>query len=613
MNQHVMPELGNQSIPETFYLCKLDLSYMRHGLWAGASYLLDEAYQALKNSEQNSVCQRFKREISKISPRNQAELGFADECLTETARDEEKTRTFSPDRTYRLIHGAVGVVKAWAAEALQNKHLVIAVNHTQNGGFHSTNFFLELSRRTAGLNLTVVFDEVPADEKVASVNKQPFVNVASSLDSDLSLFNTTQEGKQEFKDDVTEKDLLELDSLFWEENYLSYLNKNQFNSIESVPLEAQLVVLWYLNGNGYYYECLPYCLHIIANLDDAVDLAYQRNPDRKGGKEKLLCDIMFKISAILSLTGRGEMVIDLITNQVLPYLTTTSLASHMHYFLSMAHLRYVESVDLELAGKEINKAIELTRQCMKDNPDDASLVFHKVFFDNGLALLKLKQRDARAAIDLCEQGYELITSRLGADKHKLHRSVLLNNIAKVYLGFKQYEESIAYYKEALALDPFYSEFHNELGNIYQTIEDYPKAMEEYQQAMNYSSPYFELYSNMGICAQNLGSDEHAKAYFEMSLELNPYQEDVLVSLAELYEQEERKDEAFQCYSKAIQIDSALVTALVNRAVLFFERNDLQGALTDLEQAKKVEGDNEAVDANLDFIKEKIAESKLETA
>lgn len=611
MNQHVTPELGNQTIPTAFYLCKLDLSYMKHGLWAGASYLLDEAYQALKNSEQSAVCQRFKREISKITPRNQAELGFVDECLTETSKDEEKTRTFPPDRTYRLIHGAVSVVKAWATEALKDKHLVIVVSHTHNGGYHATNFMLELSRRTAALNLTVVFDEAPKEETIAPVNNQQFVNVSSPLDSGLNLFDKTQEEKREFKDDVTEQDLLELDSLFWEERYLSYLNKNQISRVESIPLEVQLVVLWYLNGNGYYYECLPYCQHIVANLDEAIDLAYQRNPDREGGKEKMRCDVVFKTSAILSLTGQGERVIELITEQVLPYVKTPSLASHMHYFLSMAHLRYVESADFELAGKEINTAIELAEQCMRENPNDASLVFHKVFFDNGLALLKLKQRDARAAIDLCEQGYELITSRLGADKHKLHRSVLLNNIAKVYLGFKQYDESIAYYKEALALDPFYSEFHNELGNIYQTIEDYPKAMEEYQQAMNYSSPYFELFSNMGICAQNLGNDEHAKAYFEMSLELNPYQEDVLVSLAELYESEERQQEAFQCYSKAIKIDPELVTALVNRAVLFFEKEDLQGALADLEQAKKVEDDNEAVNANLEFIKEKIAESQLE--
>jgi len=81
----------------------------------------------------------------------------------------------------------------------------------------------------------------------------------------------------------------------------------------------------------------------------------------------------------------------------------------------------------------------------------------------------------------------------------------------VYMGDKfsqkhEYQESINYYKRALAIYPGHVRARYNLGNIYVAYEDYDKAIECYHDALLYDPNYLNARINLGIILAEEKSD-----------------------------------------------------------------------------------------------------------
>ena len=205
-----------------------------------------------------------------------------------------------------------------------------------------------------------------------------------------------------------------------------------------------------------------------------------------------------------------------------------------------------------------------------------------MFIDNSLAFVRARQGRYRDALDLCQSGYAFLTREVGEEHHQLHRSVLQFNIANVYVMLRRLDDAIVYYRNAIAMDPNYSEYHNEIGNLLQEQEDYHEAIKHYQLAIERSAPYPEVFFNKAVCHLNLGEAHDALAHFDISLELDPDQPQTQALRADIYRELGFTDDAIRGYDTAIALGFASTAVRVNRAVLLYGNGCYGKALADMD-------------------------------
>lgn len=257
-----------------------------------------------------------------------------------------------------------------------------------------------------------------------------------------------------------------------------------------------------------------------------------------------------------------------------------SLAA-VDYMLGIHHVRYANEKDVELAERHMLRALETVRAA-HDLQQTRERPFLEAFIGNGLALIRVRQKRPVEAVELCRAGYEALTRGLDDDRHLLHRSVLLYNIAQVYVLLGLLEDGLDYYRHAIAMDPYYSEYHNETGNILQRLERYDEAVNAYVRAIDCGAPYPEVYFNKAVCHMRQAQADDALACFAETLELNPNQPEVFALRAELLAELGRPDEALAEYDGAILLGYQAIAARVNRAVLHFDRGANELALSDMD-------------------------------
>jgi tetratricopeptide (TPR) repeat protein len=282
----------------------------------------------------------------------------------------------------------------------------------------------------------------------------------------------------------------------------------------------------------------------------------------------------------LVMTDDPAGALRIVEDHAAAYLTRPHLVANMHYILGMHYLRYAEAKDIARAEHHIMQAVE-NIEAAKDDPEFVEYPFRKVFIDNGLAFLRARQGRHQEALALCDAGYQFLTNEMGEDRHLLHRSVLQYNIAQVYVMLGLLDQGLEYYRNAIAMDPNYSEYYNETGNILQDQGRLPEAIEHYLEAVKRSAPYPEVYFNKAVCHARLGELEAALDCFRLTLELNPDQPQAYALQADMFRELGRDNEALTGYDTAIARGHDSAAVRVNRAVLHFNAGLYGLALADM--------------------------------
>jgi tetratricopeptide (TPR) repeat protein len=259
----------------------------------------------------------------------------------------------------------------------------------------------------------------------------------------------------------------------------------------------------------------------------------------------------------------------------------------MNYILGMHHLRYAEVKDIDRSERYILQAVDDIQRA-RDDLSPGAYAFRKVFIDNGLAFVRARQGRHDEALDLCKAGYDFLTREMGEDRHLLHRSVLQYNIAQVYVILGRLEEGLEYYRNAVRMDPNYSEYHNEIGNILQEQGQFQAAIEHYETAIESSPPYPEVYFNKAVCHARLGQFDDALRCFNTSLELEPDHGDRQALRADVLRELGWSDEALDGYGIAITLGYDSAALRVNRAVLRYNKGTFALALSDMDRAINLE-------------------------
>ena len=166
--------------------------------------------------------------------------------------------------------------------------------------------------------------------------------------------------------------------------------------------------------------------------------------------------------------------------------------------------------------------------------DPGERAFQSAFYRNGLALVEVNLGEPDTALRLVSDCIDRLDRQLAPDEHRLHRSVLKNNRARVYSALGMLNEALADYAVVIKEDPNHPEHYLERGNILRRLGRHDEAAADYETAIRLSPPFAEIYYNRGDLRLSLSDRDGAMADFSYVLELDPELVDAYVNRAGMY-------------------------------------------------------------------------------
>lgn len=549
-----------------------------HGPWAGLAELLGELLPEMEKEMADMVTQHH-QELGLILPETRARLWRSHNPATLTDRVplNERVRSYPIDRAYRLVHGAIDLLRSYSARRGGQPWLLI-FDDFQGGGALVKRFVREVARRGLGsTRLTLV---IGVDPDAGVEEARAFAEMPRILQLDLGATDTVLPDP-----DQMEADALALEALTQErpqeaELHLAQLIYRWSHSRQSErALKWRSLALSIYNHYGFYEDALRLAAPIVDDIDRAV-MASEGIFRR--------WDIVSGIFNALVAVGRPEDAHVLVLEQANNPETPANDLMGIYYSLAMLNARFMRNPDFELAEGYLERALEETRNATVSETDKH---FLSVFILNGLAFIRYRQGRHEEAVRLCNDGYEHLKRHLGADEHRLHRSVLLYNIAQVNSANRSYEDAVRNYSVAIEMDPNYSEYYNERGSVFLKMGRLAEALADYRRAIETSPPYSEVWANLGQAYRLLGQWPEAKAAYERAIELVPGQALALVGLAQVLDALGDSTGALARYTAALAEDPNQPLVLANRAALFYEQGKYPESLADLDQALLLAPDN----------------------
>ncbi|WP_406207423.1 tetratricopeptide repeat protein [Kitasatospora sp. NBC_01560] len=370
---------------------------------------------------------------------------------------------------------------------------------------------------------------------------------------------------------------------------------------------------------GFYHATLDFCRRGRALLDPA------RHPEA-------WWHFTGKMPTSLSALGRADEA-EAVCDEARARSTAPAVHLQCAYATAMLFTRHRTPGrrDHDRALAWINEAVALASLL----PDRRQRAFNTVFHNNGLALIEAHLGHPERALELVTAGLAELDRDLGADEHGLHRSVLRHNRATVLAGLGLLDEALTDLRSVIAADPYYPEYHFDLGNLLRQSGDDEAALAAYEAALRLGPPFPEVYYNRGDVRNALGDVEGALADFGHVLVLDPRFLDALVNRAGLlldlgdtvgaerdataglaldpenphllaalgavHAEHDRPEEARAAFGRALLADPDLLPALCGRATAAYRAGDVEAALADLRHAVGVAPEDPVVRYNRAFV------------
>ena len=248
------------------------------------------------------------------------------------------------------------------------------------------------------------------------------------------------------------------------------------------------------------------------------------------------------------------------------------------YAQSMTYGRYQTPLNLPAAEDCAVRNLRIIEEKFAGHP---RYTYIKVFAENAYAYIKARQGKFDEALTLCEHGIAEIVTAYGADQFQLHRSILIYNTSQVYELVNDLERAERRLRTAIACDPFYAEYYNDLGNLLARVSGREEeALAAYARAITLSPPYYEAYLNRGMLRAELGEVEGAHADFERALRIKPAEWRALRELGNLRLVNSDAAGALNAYDQALHFEARDADLFANAAVAASEVGDSARAIHD---------------------------------
>lgn len=563
--------LADQTAARTWLL---SMNRANLGHWSGLNSFVSSLLPAIK-AQAPELLVKYDYELALVLPQLQRELAVRNPSLTDISNPQERTRNYAADRAFRIVQGLIDLVHEFRQTAPDQPWVIVCDQFDQAGSL-VTMFFKELLRRAdQRMSLTIGFLVEP--------NQPELLNEYQSWHEHVEVVQGTWQADPPI---VVEPDEAK--------RQLEVLEREHtFDPIEIELYLPQLIQLATAANEprkrlGFMHEGLSIC----STRGLYADALYYGEPLRVAMEHEFPKSVDFRLSAYLKLYNcyiglkQAEPALDIAETAVSITDNPARLYS-WYYLIAMIHARFAEPRDFDKAEYYLDLGIEAINQA--DIPAHEK-VFQSSFNRNGLALIRHFQKRPLEAIEICQECYKNLETGLDTEDHKLHRSVLLYNIAQVYDSLKDYPKAIEYYSLTIEMDPNYAEYYNERANIYLHIGDYAAAERDYQRSIELSPPYTEVWTNLGQCYQVQEYYEKAIGAFSRALDIDPKNVVALNHRAECYEGLGQTQAAITDYSASLKLKTSEASTFANRAILYYELGEIEASLADLNSAISLQPD-----------------------
>lgn len=562
----------SELLPREAALFTLRCDFDEGGPWAGTRDLFRALLPALESDAADLLIQHD-YELVHVLPDLKPALGVRNPSLTDLASNEERVRNYPADRAMRIVHGLIDLLislKERAPSTAAATWVLLCIDYDLAGSI--TQVFLQELMRRAGARLRLLL--VP----VTSTGQEP--HLSSALHCRQLPFGI------EVPEALPQPGQAEAASL------AKALEADvSHDTLMSTGVIPDLIRLWKAAGHPKKaFEWQYKALHAFNTLGLYADALRYGEPARAlargmGGLPLgLRWGLFFKLFMCYLATNDLESAQRIAEEDVLTDTgdpAESAMRIRLCYLMGMLHARYLLVRDFATGERYLEQGLEYLR---KAGLPESEHYFQFVFNRNGLAMIRSFQGRPQEALDLCREGYGLLEKHLDPGQHRLHRSVLLYNMAQVYTQIGAFDRAIEHYSAAMKMDPNYSEYYNERGNLLLKLGRIKEAYQDYRRAIELGPPYFEVWSNLGQCCRVQGRMEEAIAAYDRSLDLQPGQPVVWIVRAQALEALGRLGEAIEAYSSALKLNPTAWPALAGRAVLYYEHGRLEECLEDLNQA-----------------------------
>jgi tetratricopeptide (TPR) repeat protein/glycosyltransferase involved in cell wall biosynthesis len=155
----------------------------------------------------------------------------------------------------------------------------------------------------------------------------------------------------------------------------------------------------------------------------------------------------------------------------------------------------------------------------------------------------------------------------------------------------RFSEAIAYFKNALVLQPDLIEAATNLAVTLHQTGDFAEATAYYQRALEIDPNCAQSHNNWGILLQAQGNIAAAVSCFQKAIALNPVYVKALNNLGAILQQQGELPTAIACFHQALSVNSNYVPALVNLGVAMQAKCQLAEAERLYERAIEAEPNN----------------------
>ena len=539
----------------------------RGGIWAGVVDLIEGIVPEVRERAPH-LLEAHAQELSVVLPALRPELNPLS-TLTDDANDEEKTRNYAADRAYRNLHGLIDLMDEWH-ELAGRPLLAFACDDYDTANNVVRRFFAELVRRRGtrlGLRLLVVAGPGAGNEVAAGFDPATVIATVRLTLPGPAPVTPSPDAMARMATALEEE--IEAGAVASETVLPRLIECWKASGSGDSALRWQVRAMYQFNHDGLYEASLVYAREV----EEGLDRLYAIDPE-------LYFTAVNALYFCYVPLGRAEAA-RVALEQATDRLTDPSSLPRCYYLLAMLHGRFLSPLDLDRAEDYLRRGLDLLATV---DMAESERHFLSVFLMNGLALIRLRQRRLDEALELCRAGVRRLNEHLDPTRHRLHRSVLLFNIAQVHAQIGPYEDAVSYFSQAMAMDPNYSEYYNDRGAVSFKMDRLEEAEADYLQAIQLSPPYAEVWVNLGQCYRSMERMEDAVAAYSRALDLDAAVTLALVGRADAHAALGDTGQAMADYDRALAIDPAQPLVLASRAILHYEAGRLVEAVEDLDAA-----------------------------
>ena len=184
-----------------------------------------------------------------------------------------------------------------------------------------------------------------------------------------------------------------------------------------------------------------------------------------------------------------------------------------------------------------------------------------------------------------------------------------NLIGQLELNFKNFNDSVFFFKEGLKIKPDYFDLNFNLSNTLILLKDYKQAIYYLNACRKIKKSFPDIYFSLGIAYKELNQLSLAKENYNQCLSLNEKHIKAKYNLAKILNVEGNYDQAAKLYKKILQTDPLFFKALLNLSNYYFFKRQYDKSLDYINQALKINPSSALTKYNKSLILLKIGNFK----